>query len=383
MIRHLCQRRTLLLFALLLSGIGYLATQPTHRMPWLSQCSGPAPAWLPALIEQAKAVQLPGFQLALRSKDGLQLHCVAGWAGGNVFEGRLRDDHRMRYASLSKIFTSLLSMRLIDEGLLHTEDQLLEWLTLAGPLSDPRIAEIRIGQLLNHTAGFDRALTPDPMLSPHPWCPHDLPHLQRIKLDHRPGSHYAYSNVGYCLLGEVIERLTQQSLADNFNRYLFAPAGVKNIQPLTRGEISNNEAGHLFDAAESQEGLLSFDYQALIASGAWTGTASDLLHVLEYALDTQNSDLLSCAARKQLLMTLPTCDIRRWRHCHSFGFYQYREAGKQSMYWRDGSLPGVSSFAALFDDDTKIVFLSHGRHHQWMIGNDRIGRFLYEQLAEE
>jgi len=276
----------------------------------------------------------------------------------------------MRYASLSKLFTSMVVAQLFVERRLEPEDLLVVRLGEAGPYADARVARITLDQLLRHTAGFDRFVSSDPMLVSQPWCPRHLEHIQQVRLDHAPGSQYAYSNLGYCLLGAVVARAEDAALESVYRRRLFAGHALPSIAPVGRGEIRQGEPARYFEFPESQDALLALDYESFLAIGAWSGTARDFLSLLVAQLEGSG----------RVLLEQPLCNSFVWRGCHGRALYAYRQQGGQLMYWRDGSLPGVSAFAGIFENGSKIVILANGRHLAWVNNSDRLGQTVYRWL---
>ncbi len=377
--------RPVLLLALLFAvATLYFSSLPSAALPWFTKCDKESPAWLDTLVEEIKVLGYPGFQLSVADVNGQRMDCAAGWSSPIPGTAPLNLNHRMRYASLSKILTSSVAIQLIDEGLLNPELHLVELLKMTGPFVDERMASIRIDDLLRHKAGFDRALTPDPMMQPHPWCPGNLAALKSIRIDHDPGSHFAYANIGYCLLGAVISGIEDKSLDQVFHDRLLNPLSLQSIRALRHGEIFQDEPQAFFDDAhESQNDLLAIDYAASLATGAWSGTASDFMSLLISLFARNEHALLSDQAQTLIFKVAPECDFNKWRTCHGYGFYKYKPVGQKAMYWRDGSLPGVTAFAAVFEDGTKVVFLANGRTYNWMASNDRIGQLLYRFITED
>lgn len=341
-------------------------------------CQPFSPAGLHELIALSKELGYPGFQLAWINHQGERGTCVAGYAQMGFWSQPLTPEHRLRYASLTKIFTATVAMQLITEQRLDLNDRLVENLDVSGPYHDPRIAEIRIANLLEHTAGFDRNLTPDPMWEPDPWCPKRLDTLASLQLNHAPGTVYAYANLGYCLLGAVIERIEQKPLEKVFSQRLFIPAQISSIRPAITGQLAEDEPTYSIDPNESLDGLLYHNYAAGMATGAFTGTAEDFLDFLVAAFHAPNP-LISSDAQARMLRINRPCDLSQWRTCHGYGLYAYRAESGSLMYWRDGSLPGVTAFAALFEDGSIVVFLANSRRYNWMPDHDRLGQWLYQQ----
>src|SRR5215467_421088 len=116
-----------------------------------------------------------------------------------------------RIASLTKQFTSVGIMQLLQAGKIGLDQQISNILDLT-TVADPRFRIVTIRQLLQHYGGWDRDISYDPMFRdaiisstlgrPLPTTPQMvIDYMKSQPLDHDPGTVYAYSNFGYCLLG--------------------------------------------------------------------------------------------------------------------------------------------------------------------------------------
>ncbi len=350
---------------------------PVQRLlPAFTHCDGPTDARIAALAAWAHDQGLPGLQIAHVDANGRQLACASGWSRFAPLPERMRLDHRLRYASLSKLLTLALALQAIAEHKLDPQDRVIDVLGIRTELADRRMREMTVAQLMNHTAGFDRAVSGDPMAGPDVWCPERLARLATVSLDHRPGTHFAYANLGYCLLAQTVAQATGRPLPSLFDDRLLAPLQAQAIRPASGGRFQPDEAGYFFDAPESAEALLGFDYRAILASGGWSGTASDLARLIHRAYGP-SSTLLPAQVIADALAAPPGCADERWRSCHVAGYYRYHADGKRLMFWRDGSMPGVTAFAALFENGEVLVVLANSRHTDWMPLNDALGREAY------
>src|SRR5262249_18640396 len=140
--------------------------------------------------------------------------------------------------------TAAAILRLIEMGKLKLGDHAFELLKLAPPADaepEPRLKQITIRQLLQHTAGFDRAKSFDPMFRPNiiakalgttpPAEPeHIIRYMLGQKLDFDPGARYAYSNFGYCVLGRVVEKVTGKSYDAFVREQILKPLHMDDTQ---------------------------------------------------------------------------------------------------------------------------------------------------------
>ncbi|MCB4360813.1 beta-lactamase family protein [Quatrionicoccus australiensis] len=333
---------------------------------------------MPALVSLAREEGVPGFQVAHLSEDGHLSRCAVGWASAEMPVEQMQLEHRMSYASLSKIFTSTVVLQLVEEQRLALSGFLLDYLPQNfSKFRDERIKWITIAQLLSHRAGFDRSLTPDPMQQKHSWCPGDLSYLDRVQLDFDPGMSFAYANVGYCLLGAVVENLEQMPMEEVVRRRVLGSEGRGRFFLVPYGKKEKGYVKPHFDEGESLGDLEQLPWNSMVATGAWSGSASDLVNVLgktsSHVQGRENAVWYSLRGPDR-------CDARRWRACHGLAFYRYQREGRSDMFWRDGSLPGATAFAAVFDSGEKLVFLGNYRKADWKPFNDRLGLFFAEQL---
>lgn len=139
-------------------------------------------------------------------------------------------DSVFRIASMSKSFTALGILKLRDEGKLSLDDPVSKYVPeLAGltyPTSDSPVLTIR--HLLTHSEGFpednpwgDRQLA-QPQSTMSAWM------KQGIPFSTVPGTAYEYSNYGFAILGQVIERVSKQSYDKYLATSIFAPLQLKD-----------------------------------------------------------------------------------------------------------------------------------------------------------
>jgi CubicO group peptidase (beta-lactamase class C family) len=152
-------------------------------------------------------------------------------------------------ASITKRFTHMAIQKLIQENLLSKEDKVLSFLNLSIEPKDPRVSEITLGQLLDHKGGWDREKSDDPLFSLDKLFPGESRQgidkraviekiFSSVLLDHAPGTQESYSNFGYLLLGEVIEKVTQMSYLEYINKTFAEPLGLKVYQAETPTSFS-------------------------------------------------------------------------------------------------------------------------------------------------
>src|SRR5882724_7834059 len=167
---------------------------------------------------------IPGGALAVL-KDGRLVYTRGyGWADREN-KVPVKPTSLFRIASISKPFTAVAVLKLVETAKLDLKACLFELLDLGaevlpapGGKLDERWKQITVRHLLNHTGGWDRDKSFDPMFRPReiatafglpsPPAPRVIIRYMLGKpLDFDPPTHYAYSNFGFCVLGRVIEKI--------------------------------------------------------------------------------------------------------------------------------------------------------------------------------
>ncbi len=268
--------------------------------------------------------QVPGAALAV-AKDGKLVYARGFGHADLELDLPVQPGMRFRIASISKPITGAMILRLIELGLIKLDDNPFVVLKIALPAdADPRLRKITIRQLLHHTAGFDRAVSFDPMFRPvviakaqntkPPAKPMDIIHyMMHQKLDFEPGERYAYSNFGYCILGRVIEKVTGQTYEAAVQKHLFDPIGVKHTQIGATLTTAKNET-HYFDEKNRKANAImgpnfgkpvplpygAWHLEAMDSHGGWISSAPDLVRFASAFNQQEKCKILSAASIKTM-----------------------------------------------------------------------------------
>lgn len=151
-----------------------------------------------------------------------------------------------RLASVSKPFTAVAVMQLVERGQLRLSDSLLDHI----PELPAHWRAITLEHLLTHRSGVIDVFNDF-------WTPAAfngmtldglIPYLvnQRPTLEFSPGSRGDYSNTGFMLLAKVIERRTGRRFGEHMAEHVFQPAGMADsyindeFQPIKPGDALNH-----------------------------------------------------------------------------------------------------------------------------------------------
>ncbi|HEY3148936.1 MAG TPA: serine hydrolase domain-containing protein, partial [Dongiaceae bacterium] len=240
---------------------------------------------------------------------------------------------------------------------------------------DPRLATITLRQLLQHTGGWDRDKSFDPMFRPRviaraageppPAGPHAvIRYMLGQPLDFDPGTRYAYSNFGYCVLGRVIEKITGQTYEKFVQEKILAPIGIKRMRigASLDGRQAVGEVRYYTRKDEPGESVFpgtarnvpwpygGFHLEAMDAHGGWIASAVDLARFAAALDDPSHSPLLKPWTFETMYAAPPAPVSRQkdgsldatWYGC-GWNVRSVNDDDDEANYWHAGSLPGTST----------------------------------------
>jgi N-acyl-D-amino-acid deacylase len=192
-----------------------------------------------------EARNVPGGALAVVKDRRLAYTRGYGWADREN-KVPVKPTSLFRIASISKPFTAVAVLKLTEEKKLRLDAPVWGLLELASRVparknADERWKQTTVRHLLQHTGGWDRDKSFDPMFRPREIArsfglpsPPDprviIRYMLGKTLDFDPGTRYAYSNFGYCVLGRVIERISGTSYEKFVREKVQAPIGIRRMR---------------------------------------------------------------------------------------------------------------------------------------------------------
>lgn len=141
--------------------------------------------------------------------------------------------------SLSKSFTGIAVLQMIEEGLINFDDPIVKHLPWFRTKNSRRSNKITIRQLLNHTSGFS-SYDGNTLLADQEQAPKALERavrrLENINLGAEPGTTFSYNNDNYRILGVLIEKLTGMSYESVIQQRIFNPLHMNTARFFGIGE---------------------------------------------------------------------------------------------------------------------------------------------------
>jgi len=204
--------------------------------------------------------------------DGQVVHRAA--FGGRVALGTdpTETTDRFRIASISKTITAITTLRLVDRGVLTLDGPvgpaLVQHLGLAS--FDPDVESITVRELLSHTAGFPQH--EGTFFSNGAASCADAA-ATGLSVNVSSGSGFRYSNMGYCVLGILIEAVTGKTYERVVDEELLTPLGISGMRLTSTYDLGPDEVSH--HPSPNRNFM-----ETLGAAGAWNATPSDLVTII-------------------------------------------------------------------------------------------------------
>ena len=222
--------------------------------------------------------------LAIMRNGRIVFDRVYGWRDADRTQ-RLQPQAMMRVASLTKPFTAAAIRKLVADGALALDSRVFDLgdgnggLLAVQPFGEPdvRLGDITINHCLQHRGGWDRGIAGDhtyrelqvaaDMGVPSPPGRTNMVRwIMGQPLQHAPGSTYAYSNIGYLVLGLVVEHVSGMQALDFHRQHVLAAAGI---------DASEVEMGHTFAIAHSAREPYYETPELLVANVFFPATSPD------------------------------------------------------------------------------------------------------------
>jgi CubicO group peptidase (beta-lactamase class C family)/pimeloyl-ACP methyl ester carboxylesterase len=259
---------------------------------------------------------LTGVALAVDQDGKVLFDGVAGFANGEA-QIPLAPTDRFRIYSITKTFTAVLILQLVDEGVLSLDDTVTDWLDDPEVVRIPNVDRITIRRLLTHTSGVydyfaeDSPFWQDAYLGEDAdwsrvWSPEELLAYAdgaNHAPDFAPGEGVRYSNTGYILLGLIVEEATAQPFADRLRQQILDPLGLTDTffaatEPVPGETV---QGYHLFGGD-----LVNVSATHLSAQWAEGGMVSTTRDLMRFGDALFGGELLAPASLEEMLTFIPS-----------------------------------------------------------------------------
>jgi CubicO group peptidase (beta-lactamase class C family) len=326
---------------------------------------------------------IPGASVAITKNGEMIYNKGFGFSDAELKRPAKADD-LYRVASVSKPVTAIAIMKLVENGGLSLDDKvfgkgrILDQPYYLSAISDKRIYSITVKQLLEHTSGWDRNMPcdgydhSDPAFfplhvttildEPNPVGDSTLIKFSLLKgIHHEPGSKYVYSNVGYLVLGKIIEKLSGLSYEAYVRQNILDPLQItdmylaKNLKKDSHKKEtsyynSTTSRSVYGDGTTVPSQYGGFNIEAMNAHGGWIASAASLTKLI---LAVDGFSTVEDILKPETISEMTTSGER--------SVYAKGWNVKRGNWWHTGSLNGTSAFICRAANGYTWAFLLNSR----------------------
>jgi CubicO group peptidase (beta-lactamase class C family) len=291
------------------------------------------------------------FSIAVVDAHNIQYYHYGTLAKNNTETVTQQSIYEM--GSITKVFVAQLIAKAITEGKLHLDDAVADLLKQKFPALTYKNETIKIRHLLNHSAGLPKlpsnALNHIGYNQQDPYAHYDttllFDFLRHYNLSTKPGTQMEYSNLGYGLLGYILEQTYQQPLLTQINEYITTHMAMEKVYfdtttttPVTTGY---NEVG---------KETPWWHFKVMAGAGAIKTSAQNLAVFLQHHITATNPVVKLTHETVQPVAQQPI----------AYAWFENKPKPNTTLYWHNGGTYGYSSFIAFCKEKKKgIVVLSN------------------------
>ncbi len=293
------------------------------------------------------AVEVEGFSgSVLIARDGKQLFSHGYGLASVELNVQNSPETVYRLGSITKQFTGMAISMLQERGKLKVTDSVCKYVAECPDEWKP----ITIRNLLSHTSGVPSYTEfPDfPKTSILPITNAEMIGiLVKKPLQFKPGEKFAYSNSGYFILGEIVERASGQKYEDFLEEHIFVPLGMEDTGYDSPARIIKNRAAGYIRQSGKILNASYLDMSVPYAAGSLYSTTNDLL-LWDQALYTEK--LVKKKALDEIFAPF------EGESGYGFGWSIGRAFERRSIS-HGGGINGFSTDISRFPDDRLTVIV--------------------------
>ena len=256
-----------------------MAIYVTVALAWSAAVHALDQATLTGYLTRVQSEQkLPGLRAAVMLPNGKLVHAAVGMADKER-EIALDDTIGMPGGSTGKTFVATLTMLLVEDEVLSLDDPASKYLGHEKWFWKlPNAKEIRVRHLLSHSSGlgdypgsvrFNMAMVGRVLRHGSAYfSPEELIRLGRRRgAQFTPGTGYRYTDVGYLVLGRVIEAASGESYYTLLRKRILKPHGLELIRPQEQSALPHIAVGYQGGVSNlKKDGRMKLDPRT-----EWTG----------------------------------------------------------------------------------------------------------------
>jgi CubicO group peptidase (beta-lactamase class C family) len=292
-----------------------------------------------------------------------------------------------RTGSISKSFTALLMMRLVDRGVVRLDDPVERHLPEIRGLADARTGAppVTFRHLASHTAGIIReprlgGAASGPITG---WEDKVLASIPATAFDSVPGARYLYSNIGFGMLGLALSRAADRPFMELIEEEVFRPLGMTGSAFIVDSELIprlaegyQNGADGRIDADTPAREHAGRGYK--VPNGGVYSTVADLGRFAGALSVVPGLRIISEESRREMLEVQTPEDPRRG---YGLGLTLKVDESGRTLASHGGSVAGYTAHLA-FDPDARVAVVLLRNYASGATNLGRSASSLIRELTE-
>ncbi|WP_211215639.1 serine hydrolase domain-containing protein [Colwellia piezophila] len=266
--------------------------------------------------------------------------------------------------SISKIFTATAVMKLVDQGKLSLDDKVKDILPKYSVIQKfTEGGSVTVRSLLNHTSGLPRDTNHGYYSAPeHPFPTEDeMFESLSIQATESPvGTDISYSNIGYALLGLIIEEVTGVTYKNYIEASIFQPLNMSNSVVEMQSSLYGNKHARAYTAINRNGKRKVANFYQTKAMQSAMGISTTALDMAKFAkwqfrlADASQAEILQPSTLKSMHHTQATSQSDN-EYDRGFGYEVTTDDKGIKWAMHGGTCPGYVSFYKM-DVTNKVAY---------------------------
>ncbi len=288
----------------------------------------------------------------LVAKNGKIIYDKAFVLSNLELQAPMQTDNVFEIGSMTKQFTAVSILMLMEEGKLNLEDEITQYIP-DYPIQGHRIT---IHHLLTHTSGikdFTKVNGLNTIAQNHMEPLEIINFFKNEPMDFAPGEAFKYNNSGYVILGYIVEKASGMSYEDFVEQHIFKKLGMSSSRYASHSEMVSKRASG-YRKREDYSNARHISFSIPYASGALMSTVADMLTWQEAI---KNHVLLN---KETTQMAFANYTLNNGEPIHYGYGWHIKELDSKLSYEHGGSIFGFKSMGVyLPKEDIYVIGLSN------------------------
>ena len=328
--------------------------------------------------------QIPGAAVSIIQDGKVLFEKGYGYANLEAKEPFTTENTYFSIASITKTFTAIAIMELVQEGKVGLDENILIYLPTL-KLDNPYKEPVTVRNLLTHTGGIDSSYTEDLSYeATNNEQPHNLLEAlnkRGIHVVSKPSEFIEYSSYGTVLLGAIVEEVSGLSCESYFKEKIFKPLEM-NHTCILNPEVKRIQ-GYICNQGKLSKGELK-GYFRLYPEGGIVSSVEEMNHYIKMLLTNgsyNEEEIVKADQIAQMLKKHAVFD--EILPGMGLGFAEYKNNGITSMGHAGYSPDGTLSELVIYPDKHIGTFIVVNQGSNNNIQTDFREAFVNEFLADE